>query len=147
MEMNSSFLFLHAFSGGIGGIIPDIDTPKSIISYKIKPLAGICKKAGHRGFFHSPICYIILNMLLLLFGVPLAVLNPLMAGISSHLLLDMLTPMGIPLFYPQKKKISLLNLKANLLVEILIGAAIIVSSFLLLCFADLISKLALIIGK
>lgn len=94
--------------GALGGLIPDIDHPNSKISHKLKPVSAIVSMMfSHRGFFHTPILYLVLwafwEMLCpgagyLMYG------RILFLGIASHLVLDSLNPGGIPVFFPFSKK-------------------------------------------
>ena len=94
--------------GALGGLIPDIDHPNSKISHKLKPVSAIVSMMfSHRGFFHTPILYLVLWALwerfcpgtwYLMYG------RMLFLGITSHLVLDSLNPGGIPVFFPFSKK-------------------------------------------
>lgn len=98
----------------VGSLIPDLDHPKSVIGKKVKPVSkGISKAFGHRGMTHSPIALILYTMFILkLTSNPEGYYELLFnygaigsaVGYLSHLILDMLTIGGIPLFYPMSKK-------------------------------------------
>ncbi|MBI3033374.1 metal-dependent hydrolase [Candidatus Woesearchaeota archaeon] len=81
--------------------LPDIDIPTSKLGKRIKLVGYIFE---HRGIFHTiwPMLFMfyILNKY---FSFDLAA--SAIMGYFSHLLLDMLTPKGIQLFYPLKLKI------------------------------------------
>lgn len=85
------------FVSVIGSLFPDIDTPTSAVGRKI-PLFSLIA-GGHRGWTHS-------LMGLILFSAPLlSVFNTeialaFAAGYISHLLLDMLNPAGVRIFWP-----------------------------------------------
>jgi len=92
---------------GIGSILPDIDANNSIINKLIRSSKRKNKKNSnnnnnylkHRGIMHS------LTVPLLIYLVYFALLRnnlilPFVVGYVSHLLLDMLTPIGVPLFMP-----------------------------------------------
>lgn len=90
----------------LGGLLPDIDNPRSTIGQVTKPISYLANKAvGHRTFFHSPLFLGILYLLLWQF-CPLPqryltfLLRGLMGGLIGHLFLDMMTTRGIPLLYP-----------------------------------------------
>jgi len=89
--------------GIVGGLLPDIDHPNSIISKKLKPVSALVTTLfSHRGLFHAPALYLIF-WALWLWKCPSAYVmygNCAFAGIASHLALDFLNPMGIPLFLP-----------------------------------------------
>lgn len=87
------------FLGVMAALLPDIDNPNTIIGKLLFPLSHYINKCyGHRTITHS------FAALLLVFSAGLlGSLNislSLVVGYLSHLLLDMLNPSGIPLFYP-----------------------------------------------
>lgn len=94
--------------GAFSSLIPDIDHPNSKISHKLKPVSAIVSLMfSHRGFFHTPILYLVLwafwemfcpGTWYLIYG------RMLFLGITSHLVLDSLNPGGIPVFFPFSKK-------------------------------------------
>ena len=91
-------------------MLPDIDHSSSIIGKPLYRLSNyLDRKFGHRTVTHSLICYIslifIVRILELIFtGNPGATITHIFIwDYASHLILDMLTIKGIPLFYPFKK--------------------------------------------
>lgn len=97
-----------SYYGGImlGSLLPDIDHPQSYIGRRLWILsAPINKLFGHRGFTHSILSLTILGIV----TAPWWLVNPLffggfLLGYFSHLLGDMCTISGVPLFYPNKKR-------------------------------------------
>ncbi|WP_043157375.1 metal-dependent hydrolase [Aeromonas diversa] len=94
----------------LGGLLPDLDHPKSVLGQWLpfisRPLARLF---GHRGFTHS-----LLATGLVLWGVqsslpggPEGVKKALLLGYLSHLLGDLLTPAGIPLLWPLRRRFAL----------------------------------------
>lgn len=83
----------------LGSLFPDIDHKNSKISKKMKLTGFIARLfAGHRTLFHNPLTYAAVYAILRYFRPDLArFLVPLFMGIGTHLFLDALTPMGIPL--------------------------------------------------
>ncbi|MFT7615283.1 MAG: membrane-bound metal-dependent hydrolase YbcI (DUF457 family) [Candidatus Woesearchaeota archaeon] len=79
----------------VASVLPDIDSPKSLLG---KPFFFLNHAATHRGFMHSIWAFILLAALLSLFW-PSALVYVL-AGYASHLVLDALNKKGIHLFYP-----------------------------------------------
>jgi len=92
---------------GFSALIPDIDHPGSTVSKLVTPISKIFNwveaktmpsNMKHRGFTHTlilpSICvaayYITKSPSFLYMGV----------GIMSHIVLDMLTVAGVPIFYP-----------------------------------------------
>lgn len=85
----------------VASLIPDIDCHTSKIGHSCGGISKLIQFIfGHRTMFHSPIFYFILAMVLKNYGVSAFVLKAGLLGITSHLLLDMLNPMGIPVLYP-----------------------------------------------
>ena len=110
----------------IGSLAPDIDHPESKVGRKflLKPISIFINKIfGHRTITHSVVTSMFMTVMLLsstlLFtGVPNFIYSNLIVGFCvgwfSHLLLDLLTVKGIPVFYPFiKKKYNLLKFKTN----------------------------------
>lgn len=86
---------------GLGAMLPDIDTPKSALG-RVFPLSRwIEQRYGHRQATHS---WLFIVLCLILFS-PVIFFNvysyiALITGISSHIMLDMANPSGVPFFYP-----------------------------------------------
>jgi len=95
----------------VGGLLPDIDHPKSRIGKRFILSEAINKKFGHRYFFHSLLFVLItgalLSLLNFIFGAGV------MIGMLSHLILDLIEPgNGVALLYPlNKNKISIWSAK------------------------------------
>lgn len=83
----------------LGSLFPDIDHKNSKISKELKLTGFIVRLfAGHRTLFHNPFTYAAVYAILRYSRPDLAgFLVPLFMGIGTHLFLDALTPMGIPL--------------------------------------------------
>jgi inner membrane protein len=89
----------------IGAILPDIDHTKSLIGKIFYPLSkAIYRNFGHRTITHSLLIFSILS---LIFGVFEGFFSPnphlyliFIFAYFSHLVLDMITVAGVPLFYP-----------------------------------------------
>jgi inner membrane protein len=103
--------YLHAdpllclAAGILGGLLPDIDHPQSMLSGWV-PGSGLLGVFGvrHRGFTHS-----VLFMVLLVAAwfaasqqmvIPYPAVMAGLAGVATHILSDMLTPQGVRLLYP-----------------------------------------------
>jgi inner membrane protein len=107
-----------AISLGIGGfasLLPDIDSPYSVLGRVTRPVSDIFHLAfGHRGILHSFLGLALMTslvaFLLLFWASPQAVWGfyvPVFAiGYLSHLLLDALSDGGVPLFWPCRGKVS-----------------------------------------
>lgn len=87
----------------IGSLMPDIDTPKSIVGQLTVPVSFILNRLiGHRTYTHDPAIWIPL-------AIVLTRMYPLMFGFFigylGHIFLDGLTEEGIPVFYFFNKKL------------------------------------------
>lgn len=88
-------------AGGFGGLLPDIDHPKAMISkYAIGIGGAVRLVANHRGPTHTIIFVAALIGLLYLIGAPQWVIAAGAGAMVSHLLADMLTVAGVPLLMP-----------------------------------------------
>jgi inner membrane protein len=95
-------------AGCLGGLLPDIDHPQSMLSGWV-PGSGLLGVFGvrHRGFTHS-VLFAVLLVAAWFFAtaqqisVPYPLALALLTGVATHLLSDMLTPQGIQLLYPAR---------------------------------------------
>ena len=92
----------------IATTLPDIDLPKSTIGRTFKPISlYINRRWGHRTITHSFVTLLILTLLLAILEKQITDKNILSLiffyAYLSHLLLDMVTLMGVPLLYPFSK--------------------------------------------
>ncbi|PHN07795.1 metal-dependent hydrolase [Flavilitoribacter nigricans] len=92
----------------IASLLPDIDHPKSIIGRSLKPIAqAINRRWGHRTITHSAVALVCSTFLFALIEKAISGHSPLAIvyffAYFSHLLLDMVTLMGVPLLYPFSK--------------------------------------------
>lgn len=107
-----------AIGSMLGSLLPDIDTPSSMFSKKVPFIPKLINKLfGHRGITHAPLLYLLL-LLALYIKRPDPLLYYLFLGILigciAHLVQDMLTKGGIPLFYPfHRQKINFGFLKSG----------------------------------
>lgn len=98
----------------VGGLLPDVDEPRSWIGRRLPILAYPLNRIfGHRGFTHSLAALALLAIgLKALTGTAgnladlawLHVCLPLLIGYASHLLGDLLTPSGVPLLWPSRPR-------------------------------------------
>jgi inner membrane protein len=90
------------------GILPDIDNPKSPVSYLCRPFSvWLSRHYGHRTVTHSlpALVAVVAVAFVLGYAFPSLRISPLIVGLAyfSHLVLDMATLMGVPLIYPSKE--------------------------------------------
>lgn len=130
-------------AGLIGSILPDIDHPKAKISNSTLLAKMVSKTVsvttGHRGPCHSLLFVALISFLLYRFAVPyvpfltVECVKWLAVGMLSHLLLDMLNPMGINLFWPiTKRKRHLLRIKTGSTGEKVIAIMLFIADAILL---------------
>lgn len=84
---------------GLSALLPDIDSPKSYLGSKIKPVSALLSlTVGHRGILHSLLAtgaiYWISTLLIPEYSIYVLV------GYFSHLILDSFNPQGVPLLWP-----------------------------------------------
>ncbi|QJC28446.1 metal-dependent hydrolase [Enterobacteriaceae endosymbiont of Plateumaris consimilis] len=117
-------------------LLPDIDHPKSFLGNKIKIFSYIISKIfGHRGFTHSLLSLIIIIIFLNYYSfniIPIDIKIGFIIGYSSHICSDMLTPYGVPLLWPYKKKFSLPIIKNNFFKEEIFCYVLLILSLYLL---------------
>ena len=125
----------------VGSIFPDIDHNGSYIGRRVKPLSKLINTAfGHRGATHSPFLIVLftsilylLNKLIWLDSSFSILIAGLFIGMISHVLLDLITKEGVPLFYPlNKEKISLIGITTGGFVESIIGTFLTVAALYLI---------------
>ena len=93
----------------IGGLLPDIDSDESTIRQATATNRGaarwliggvISATGGHRNMTHTLAALMVVAVIGILSPVPAWAWQALTLGYGSHLLADMLTPQGLPLFWP-----------------------------------------------
>lgn len=128
MPQENQFLYVSAITASslLGSLLPDIDEPNSFIGKKVWLLSKLIKfTTGHRGVFHTlaivlifPLIYFLTKdneIFLKLSWFPYKnFIIGLIIGYLSHLLMDSMTEMGVPLLWPlTKEKISIMKLRTN----------------------------------
>ena len=93
-------------------LLPDLDHPQSLLGRQLPWISGpLSRLFGHRGFTHSLLAVGLGIWGLAQFQVsgPLSgvMKDALIVGYLSHLLGDWLTPMGIPLLWPWRRRFRL----------------------------------------
>ncbi len=129
-SLNNEAQIIFLSGAAIGSLLPDIDEPRSYIGLKFPYLSIPLKLLGikHRTITHS----IWFVFIFLLPGILLKniFLIGMAFGVFMHLIGDMLTKGGVPLFYPYNKKYTLLPKKlafyTNSLIEHIIVALLVI---------------------
>ena len=95
-----------AFGAAIlGALAPDIDHPKSTLGQMVKPLStAISNIFGHRGVTHSALAIAGCLWVLHEHAAYQHLLIPFIVGYLTHLAGDLLTPAGLPLLWPIKRR-------------------------------------------
>lgn len=115
-------LFIVCFqSANLGSLLPDLDTKKSYISKKWPYLSKfVSKRCKHRGFTHSLLFLIILNITLeyiVSIGENNIILicfsYGILLGYISHIALDLFTYEGVDLLFPLGINVKLSRIKTN----------------------------------
>ena len=93
-------------------LLPDLDHPRSLLGRQLPWISGpLSRLFGHRGFTHSLLAVGMAVWGLAQVEAPWllsgAVKDALIVGYLSHLLGDWLTPMGIPLLWPWRRRFRL----------------------------------------
>lgn len=111
-------LILLSAIAGFSALFPDLDGSEStienikILGFKpLKPVGFVVDKLfKHRGFLHSLMAVVFLAFILLGFlpALPKEIVLAVLLGYTSHLLIDGITPLGIPLFYPLETRVTFL---------------------------------------
>ena len=88
----------------VSALVPDLDIEDSKLGRKAGFISkGISRAFGHRGFFHTPILYIVLYLLMSM-ALPTSICLGFLVGTMSHLILDSFNYKGIMWLFPLTKK-------------------------------------------
>lgn len=121
----------------IGSILPDLDHPKTKLGRKIPFLSyPIYWLFGHRTFTHSLIfviiSWMIAKIVVVVFQFDDLYAYAIASGILSHIIGDMITKKGVPLFYPLKKNIRFfITFKTGGVIEKIIAVVLVVCNLYL----------------
>ena len=96
---------IYIFSTIIGALIPDIDYTKSTIGKIFRPISKyLNRRFGHRTITHSLLAmfgsFLLSAFIESTFYDQTKISKIYLLGFFSHLVLDMMTVQGVPLFYP-----------------------------------------------
>lgn len=110
-------------AAAVGGLLPDIDHPKSALGRRIPfisiPLSYL---VGHRGVTHSLMAVVVMLILLSLAAFTMdtriaLLVAPVCLGYLSHIAGDAMTPSGVPLLWPNRKRYTLNLFKTTSVLE------------------------------
>lgn len=86
---------------GVSALLPDIDHPNSSIRNRMSFVGDLTFGwLKHRGVTHSLVAVVIVGLLMALVAPSRTLATAITLGYGSHLLADLITPDGIPLFMP-----------------------------------------------
>lgn len=110
----------------ISSLVPDICHTQSKIGRRFKLISFFIRMIfGHRTFTHSLLFIAIIVCLLYVIQTPSYYLVTIILGLLSHVILDMLTPRGVKLFYPIPINVKFLVVfKTGGLVDISLASAL-----------------------
>lgn len=109
---------------GVSALLPDIDIPTSKVGRASPIVSNIINITfGHRGLFHSLLAAGLIYLLVLKFFPAYSIYC--LIGYLSHLLLDCLTPAGVPLLWPIPYRFRLPVIKTGSVMEIVLFVCII----------------------
>lgn len=109
---------------GVSALLPDIDIPTSKVGRASPIISNIINITfGHRGLFHSLLVAGLIYLLVLKFFPAYSIYC--LIGYLSHLLLDCLTPAGVPLLWPIPYRFRLPVIKTGSVMEIVLFVCII----------------------
>ncbi|MDT3960157.1 metal-dependent hydrolase [Staphylococcus kloosii] len=114
----------------IASLLPDICHTQSKIGRKIRVLSFFIRLLfGHRTFTHSILFIVIIGFALYVIQTPQYYFITIITGLISHVILDMLTPKGVKLFYPIPLTVKLpITFKTGGLVDLSLASALIIGS-------------------
>ncbi|MDU9418139.1 metal-dependent hydrolase [Staphylococcus lloydii] len=114
----------------IASLLPDICHTQSKIGRKIRIISFFIRLLfGHRTFTHSILFIVIIGLGLYVIQTPQYYFVTIITGLISHVILDMLTPKGVKLFYPIPLTVKLpITFKTGGLVDLSLASALIIGS-------------------
>ncbi|PPI88127.1 metal-dependent hydrolase [Candidatus Pantoea edessiphila] len=136
-------------------LIPDIDHPNSLIGQRFSWISQIISLIfGHRGFTHSLLALVILwlfNMIIFkkYIILPDDILQGMLIGYCSHIVADIMTPAGVVLLWPYRKRFRLpmINSRKNKKLEKKICISLVGFLILFPIYLPLIKYISLLIIK
>lgn len=114
----------------IASLLPDICHTQSKIGRKIRIISFFIRLLfGHRTFTHSILFIVIIGLGLYVIQTPQYYFVTIITGLISHVILDLLTPKGVKLFYPIPLTVKLpITFKTGGLVDLSLASALIIGS-------------------
>lgn len=111
-------------AAALGALLPDIDHPRSWAGRRMRAISvPLSMLVGHRGVTHSLLAVAGALAVLALLGTGFAA-APVAVGYLSHLAADALTPSGVPLLWPSRRRFTLALVETGSVAEIGLVAAL-----------------------
>ncbi len=89
----------------LGALAPDVDHPKSTLGQLVRPLSLMVSLVfGHRGITHSTLAIVACLWVLVEYSNYSHLTLPFLVGYLTHLAGDILTPAGLPLLWPIRRR-------------------------------------------
>ena len=117
----------------IASLLPDICHTQSKIGRKIRILSFFIRLLfGHRTFTHSILFIVIIGLGLYVIQTPQYYFMTIITGLISHVILDMLTPRGVKLFYPVPISVKFpIVFKTGGMIDLSLASALSIGAFYL----------------
>ncbi|HDM8812197.1 metal-dependent hydrolase [Staphylococcus aureus] len=114
----------------LASLLPDICHTQSKIGRRFKVISFFVRLIfGHRTFTHSILFIAIIAFLLQIIQTPNYYMAPIIIGLVSHVILDMITPKGVKLFYPLPFNVKTpIQFKTGGLVDLSLATALMVGT-------------------
>jgi membrane-bound metal-dependent hydrolase YbcI (DUF457 family) len=93
-------VLISAAAAGVAAIVPDIDHPQGEIRQRMGIFSRLLDWLPHRGITHTIGALAVFALAFTLWTGDIRLAMPGILGYSSHLIADMMTKSGIPLFLP-----------------------------------------------
>ncbi|MCR6629565.1 MAG: metal-dependent hydrolase [Magnetospirillum sp.] len=111
-------------AAALGSLLPDIDHPQSWAGRKLRPISvPLSLLVGHRGITHSALAVLACLGALMVMGTGWMA-APVVVGYLSHLAADALTPSGVPLLWPSRRRFTLNLCETGSFIEMGLVAAV-----------------------
>lgn len=112
-------------AAAFGSLLPDIDHPQSWAGRKMRVVSvPLSMLVGHRGVTHSALAVVGCLAVLMMLGTGW-IAAPVVIGYLSHLVADGMTPSGVPLLWPSKRRFTLNLCRTGSLAEMLVVAVVV----------------------
>ena len=113
----------------LASLLPDICHTQSKIGRRFKVISFVRLIFGHRTFTHSILFIAIIAFLLQIIQTPNYYMAAIIIGLVSHVILDMITPKGVKLFYPLPFNVKTpIQFKTGGLVDLSLATALMVGT-------------------